>query len=87
MPKQFEQEKKRLDRQKQAKELVSNLKKPEDGPSNMAQDRHESQGSSESNDHIIRKSLIATFLGVQQKLENQAGFDCSLSGSTVIGVY
>ena len=41
----------------------------------------------ESNDKRIKKALTATFLNVQQKLEKQTGFDCSLSGSTLVAIY
>ncbi len=41
----------------------------------------------ETNDKRIKKSLTSTFLNVQSKLESQTGFDCSLSGSTLVAVY
>ena len=30
---------------------------------------------------------MSSFLQVQAKLEKQTGFDCTLSGSTVVGLY
>ena len=42
---------------------------------------------SEQVDKKVKKALITSFLSVQQKLERQTNFDCSLSGSTLVGVY
>mmetsp|Transcript_28795 Transcript_28795/g.38406 ORF Transcript_28795/g.38406 Transcript_28795/m.38406 type:complete len:112 (+) Transcript_28795:3123-3458(+) len=41
----------------------------------------------ETNDKRIRKALVSTYLQVQAKMEKQTGFDCSLSGSTLVGMY
>ena len=43
--------------------------------------------AAESLDKRTRRGLISTFLQVQTKLESQTQFDCSLSGSTVVGLY
>lgn len=73
MPKQFEHEKKKIERQKQTAKTTKN------GANELSE--------SELVDPRIKKALIATFLQVQNKLEKQTNFDCSLSGSTVVGCY
>ena len=59
MPKQYESEKRRLDRQRQAKDLVSNFKAPAPG-----EDPNESNAANESNDKRIKKALVACYLQV-----------------------
>jgi len=90
MPKQYENDKKRLDRQKQAKDLSQNFnigKKGELDSSPQSQTQKDGQQNIESNDKRIKKAITSTFLNVQQKLEKQTGFDCSLSGSTLVALY
>ena len=83
LPKQYEQDKKKIDKQKQAKDLVQSFRKVPEQEQQLAQE----SGGFESNEKRIKRCLVSSFLGVQQKLEKQNGFDCSLSGSTVVGVY
>ena len=76
MPKQFEADKKRIDRQKQAKDLVSNFKmganRSSDHSDSNVTPRSQAQMDANLNgseDRRIRKALISSFLAVQQKLE------------------
>ena len=91
MPRQYEIEKRRIDRQRRAKEIapnMSNSRKSDDeasGPNSPTLE--ENQFSLETNDKRIRKALVKTYLQVQSKLEKQTQFDCSLSGSTLVGIY
>ena len=91
MPRQYELEKRRLERQKQAKDLVTGLAagRPTDDESSQpgSPTLQENQFGVETNDKRIRKALVTTYLQVQSKLEKQTGFDCNLSGSTLVGCY
>ena len=89
MPKQYEVEKRKIDRHKQAKEMINGYKngKGSDAEPHSSGSASNKQQPIESEDRRIKKSLVQSFLQVQSKLESQKGFDCDLSGSTVVAVY
>ena len=85
-----------MDRLKQAKQLASSFKSgggKKDGSEDVIKQALSSsqqqlkQLDAEQNDKQIRKAMVQSFLQVQSKMEKQTGFDCSLSGSTVVGIY
>lgn len=78
MPKQYEQEKRRLDRQAKAKELVSNhasvVRTTQDKSSHFESSPNtprlvENRLGVDTNDKRIRKAMVSTFINLQAKLE------------------
>ena len=83
MPRQYEVEKRRIDRQSADGGITDDDQTGSSAQPTLPENQH----GTETNERRIRKAMVTTFLNVQDKLQKQTAFDCSLSGSTLVAVY